>query len=67
MQDNGNDEGGGVQPPAHHLRTEALRIHKELIDKFSPDEVREIIRHLTVIEAVLTRDDENVPPLTEVD
>ena len=52
--------------PARRLRLEALRIHKELLDRFSIEETREIIRHLTMIEAVLTRE-EDEPPLKEGD
>ena len=49
------------------LRIEALRIHRDLLHQYSIEEVREIIRHLTMIEAVLTRDDEDEPPVREVD
>ncbi len=51
---------------ARQLRIEALRIHKDLIDKYDLDEVREIIRHLTMIEAVLTCEDGD-PYIVEVD
>jgi hypothetical protein len=51
---------------ARQLRIEALRIHKELLDKFSIEETREIIRQLTTIEAVLSRQDDEAP-LREVD
>ena len=49
------------------LRIEALRIHKDLIERFALKEVQEIIRHLTMIEAILTRDDDEEPPVREVD
>jgi hypothetical protein len=49
------------------LRIEALKIHKDLIERFTLKEVQEIIRHLTMIEAVLTRDNEDEPPVREVD
>jgi hypothetical protein len=49
------------------LRIEALKIHRDLLHRYSIEEVREIIRHLTMIEAVLTRDDEDEPPVREVD
>ena len=49
------------------LRIEALRIHRDLLHRYSIEEVREIIRHLTMIGAVLTRDDDDEPPLREVD
>ena len=49
------------------LRLEALRIHKELLDRFSIQEMREIIRHLTTIEAVLTRNDADELPVREVE
>ncbi len=49
------------------LRIEALRIHRDLLHRYSIEEVREIIRHLTMIEAVLTRDDDDEPPVREVD
>jgi hypothetical protein len=49
------------------LRLEALKIHRDLVQRYSLEEMREIIRHLTMIEAVLTRDDEDQPPLREVD
>ena len=52
--------------PVNH-RLEALRLHKELIDRFSLEDVREIIRHLTMVEAVLTRVDEGEPPITVID
>jgi hypothetical protein len=49
------------------LRIEALRIHRDLLHRYSIEEVRAIIRHLTMIEAVLTRDNEDEPPVREVD
>lgn len=53
-------------PSARKLRLEALRVHKELLDRFSLEDTREIIRHLTMIEAVLSRDGDE-PLLKEVD
>ena len=52
--------------PVNH-RLEALRLHKELIDRFSLEDVREIIRHLTMVEAVLTREDGDEPPVHVID
>ncbi len=49
------------------LRIEALRIHKDLLDRYGIEETREVIRHLTMIEAVLTRDDDDEPTLKDVD
>ena len=49
------------------LRIEALKIHRDLLHRYSIEEVREIIRHLTMIEAILTRDDDEEPPVREVD
>ncbi len=57
------DGGVGTQ----HLRLEALRIHKDLLDRFGIDETREIIGHLTMIEAVLTRDDDDELPVKVVE
>ncbi len=51
----------------HQLRIEALKIHRDLLHRYSIEETREIIRHLTMIEAILTRDDDEEPPLREVD
>jgi hypothetical protein len=48
------------------LRIEALKIHKELIERFTLKEVQEIIRHLTMIEAVLARDDGDESHVKEV-
>jgi hypothetical protein len=56
---------GGLSPA--RLRLEALRIHRDLLDRFRIEETREIIRHLTMIEAVLTRDDDDEPPVREVE
>jgi hypothetical protein len=54
--------------PEHNqqLRIEAL-IHWDLLHRYSIEETREIIRHLTMIEAVLTRDDDDESPVREVD
>ena len=51
----------------HQLRIEALKIHRDLLHRYSIEETREIIRRLTMIEAVLTRDDDDEPPVREVE
>ena len=51
---------------SRQLRIEALKIHRDLLHRHSIEEVREIIRHPTMIKAVLTRDDDDEPPLREV-
>ena len=57
------DGGVGTQ----RLRLEALRIHRDLLHRYSIEETREIIRRLTMIEAVLTRGDDDEPPVREVE
>jgi hypothetical protein len=66
MSTEGSDNDNGETNPARQLRIEALKIHKDLLDRFSLDEVKEIIRNLTAIEAVLSREEDDTN-LREVD